>query len=57
MALSPLPTVFKIPKKTLQEMAKSIDKPVERFKLSKKDRESLATIVERFQKWLENNKH
>jgi len=57
MAESSFTTVFKIPKKTLREIAENIDKPVVRFKLSEKDRESLATSGERYQKWLEHNKH
>ncbi len=57
MATSSFTTVFKMPKKTLREIAKNIDKPVVRFKLSEKDRESLATSGERFQEWLEHNKH
>ena len=56
MATSSFSTVFKMPKKTLLEIAKNIDKPVERFKLSEKDRENLATSGERFRKWLESNK-
>ncbi|HKL59940.1 MAG TPA: hypothetical protein VJ863_08580 [Sphaerochaeta sp.] len=56
MATSSFTTVFKIPKKTLREMAKNTDKPVPRFKLSENDKESLATSGERFKQWLENNK-
>ena len=36
MATSSFTTVFKMPKKALREIAKNIDKPVVRFKLSKK---------------------
>ena len=39
MAISSFTTVFKIPKKALREIAKNIDKPVFRFKLSEKDKE------------------
>lgn len=56
MAISSFTTVFSLPKKALREIAKSIDKPVPRFKLSEKDKESLTTSGERFQKWLESNK-
>ena len=56
MAISSFTTVFKMPKKALREIAKNIDKPVVRFKLSEKNKESLATSSERFQKWLESNK-
>jgi hypothetical protein len=41
MATSSFTTVFKMPKKALREIAKSIDKPVVRFKLSEKDKEAL----------------
>jgi len=57
MATSSFTTVFKIPKKALREIAKTVDKPSVRFKLSEKDKESLATSGERFQKWLESNKN
>lgn len=57
MPTSSFTTVFKIPQKALREIAKDIDKPITRFKLSEKDKESLATSGERFQKWLENNKN
>ncbi|MFA6774501.1 MAG: hypothetical protein WCR99_12505 [Sphaerochaeta sp.] len=57
MATSSFTTVFKIPKKALREIAKTVNKPAVRFKLSEKDKESLATSGERFQKWLESNKN
>ena len=57
MPTSSFTTIFKIPKKALREIAKGTDEPVTRFKLSEKDKESLATSGERFQKWLENNKN
>ncbi|MDD3457304.1 hypothetical protein [Sphaerochaeta sp.] len=57
MATSSFTTVFKIPKKALREIAKTVDKPSVRFKLSEKDKESLVTSGERFQKWLESNKN
>jgi CRISPR/Cas system-associated protein Cas10 (large subunit of type III CRISPR-Cas system) len=38
MATSSFTTVFKMPKKALREIAKNIDKPVVRFKLSEKDK-------------------
>lgn len=57
MATSSFTTVFKIPKKALREIAKTVNKPAVRFKLSEKDKESLVTSGERFQKWLESNKN
>ncbi|HPY45840.1 MAG TPA: hypothetical protein PLD69_08815 [Sphaerochaeta sp.] len=56
MATSSFSTAFKLPKKALREIAKHIDEPVVTFKLSEKDKDSLATSGERFQKWLESNK-
>ncbi len=57
MATSSFTTVFKMPKEALQEIAKSINKPHRTFKLSEKEKESLATSGERFQKWLESKKN
>jgi hypothetical protein len=57
MATSSFTTVFKMPKEALQEIAKSINKPHSTFKLSEKEKESLATSGERFQKWLESKKN
>lgn len=57
MATSSFTTVFKIPKKTLRVIAKAIDEPVAKFKLTEKDKQSLATSGERFQEWLESNKN
>ncbi len=56
MATSSFTTLFKIPKKVLQEIANSKNDTISKFKLSKKDKESLATIGGRFQKWVESNK-
>ena len=56
MATSSFSTAFKLPKKALREIAKHIDEPVVTFKLSEKDKDSLATSGERFQKWLDSNK-
>lgn len=57
MATSSFTTVFTIPKKTLGEIAKNIDKPTTTFKLSEKEKEMLNTSGERFQKWLESTKN
>jgi hypothetical protein len=46
-------TILKLSRKTLQDIANSIDNPVPRFELSEKDRQSLATSGERFRNWLE----
>jgi len=53
MPMSSFTTVFKFSRKTLQDIANSIDNPVPRFELSEKDRQSLATSGERFRNWLE----
>jgi len=56
MAISSFTTVFKMPKEALHEIAQSINKPHSTFKLSEKEKESLATSGERFQQWLESEK-
>ena len=48
MPMSSFTTVFKFSRKTLQDIANSIDNPIPRFELSEKDRQSLATSGERF---------
>ena len=48
MATSSFTTLFKIPKKVLQEIANSKNDTISKFKLSKKDKGSLATSGERF---------
>ncbi len=52
MPMSSFTTVFKFSRKTLQDIANSIDNPAPRFELSEKDRHSLATSGERFRNWL-----
>lgn len=54
--MSSFTTVFKFSRKTLQDIANSIDNPASWFELSKKDRQSLATSGERFRNWLEQRK-
>ncbi|MBI9095612.1 MAG: hypothetical protein JEY71_12080 [Sphaerochaeta sp.] len=56
MAMSSFTTVFKLPRKALREIAKTVDNPASRFELSEKDRQSLATSGERFRKWLDQRK-
>lgn len=46
MATSSFTTVFKIPKKALREIAKTVNKPAVRFKLSEKEN-NLSPPVER----------
>ncbi|MDA3834429.1 MAG: hypothetical protein PF495_13675 [Spirochaetales bacterium] len=54
--MSSFTTVFKLPRKALRKIAKTVDNPAPRFELSEMDRQSLATSGERFRKWLERSK-
>lgn len=56
MPMSSITTAFKFSRKTLQDIANSIDNPAPLFELSKKDRQSLAASGERFRNWLEEKK-